>query len=179
MISVLGLLDNAPLEDGFDLTVWFARIEQSLSGDYQAWRSAVVSPNTLSKGQGWALLGWIEVAASEVVRNRSREILVSAVFAMALVLRSPLDTRDCAVVAALLRRASALAGLDYRSAVAEGCARAGEPDGDARRLFETASEDVPSTHIESGEGKSFKSVRLPSDIDIERLEQWLESGNPW
>lgn len=85
----------------------------------QDWLSAIGRIGQLSDDHAWSLLSWIEKDAMRL-RTRSPDALVTAAFAMSLVLQSALDRRDCAIVASLLRRASILAQLDFVAGVSMG-----------------------------------------------------------
>jgi hypothetical protein len=179
MTNVLLLLDEFPIGTKPDPSrIWSIRVKESLDSEPQAWISAIARVGKLSDGQAWILLGWIEVAASEIVRKRSSDILETAAFAMVLVLQSSLDTRDCSIVAALLRRASGLADLDFTAAVTEGCNRAGELGREARELLEHSARTLPSTHVESGVGDTFFFTRVPPEFDVYELERWLKGDGP-
>lgn len=175
MTSVLRLLEDVPPPSEADpANTWFDRIEESLDRNPQDWNSALARVDGLSEGQGWSLLSWIEVAATKIGRTGSPRTLATAAFAMSLVLQSPLDQRDCAIVASLLRRASARTDLDFSAGVAEGCGRAGEGGRDARPLLEHSSPGLPSTHVESGAGHTFMFRRAGPQFDVDDLERWLE-----
>lgn len=177
-MSVLLLLDEIP-PDGRAGTVndWFVRIEGSLGDDPDDWLAAIARIGQMSDEHAWSLLSWIEVSASQIVRTRSANGLVTSAFAMALVLQSALDRRDCSLVASLLRRASTLAGLDFTASVAEGCRRAGTIGQEARDVLVGAPPNLPSTHVETGEGEKFTFMRIESGIDVDDLERWLEGDD--
>lgn len=175
MDSVFLLLDEIPAGSEPDPgSGWFGRIAESLDRDPEAWMAAIVGVGELSDAHGWSLLSWVEVAASQVVRTRSSEVLVRAVFAMALVLESALDPRDCAIVGSLLRRACILVNLDYAACVIDGCNRAGVFGPRARDFLEHVSVNLPSTHFESGVGETFMFSRYAPDFDVADLERWLK-----
>lgn len=179
MTSPLMLLDEVPSFPGADPAEdWFSQIDRSLRHDQRDWLSAIDRIGQLSDEHAWSLLSWIEVAASQIVRTRSRIELVTTAFAMALVLQSTLDKRDCAIVAALLRRASELVGLDFVETIAEGCALAGPLGESARELLNQASATVPSTHTETGEGDTFTFARQAPGFDVADMERWLEGEGP-
>lgn len=178
MNNVLLLLDEVPVDGQGPTSDWFARVERSLRDEPQDWLSAIARVGQMSDEHAWSLLSWIEVAASLIVRTRSPNGLVTSAFAMALVLRSALDRRDCAVVASLLRRASTLADLDFKASVTEGCNRAGAIGPPARHLLVHASANLPSTHAETGAGKAFVFTRLVPGFDVSDLERWLEGDGP-
>lgn len=179
MTSVLLLLDDVPPDSlegrGDD---WFFTVAASLVDNSQDWISTVARIGRISDEHAWSLLSWIEKAASHVVRTRSAKALVTSAFAMSLVLQSDLDRRDCAIVASLLRRASALADLDFAALVVEGCEQAGTTGQEALNLLLSASPRIPSTHLESGSGDEFSFVRAEADFDVDDLERWLE-GDAW
>lgn len=179
MKSVLMLLDEVP--SGPEIGPagdWYSRIDQSLRQDPDDWVAAIDRIGQLSDEHAWSLLSWIEVAASQIVRMRSRLELVTAAFAMALVLQSALDRRDCAIVAALLRRASELAGLDFTESVSEGSDLAGPMRQKARDLLLQAPATLPSTHAETGAGETFAFMRQAPGFDVADLERWLEGDGP-
>jgi hypothetical protein len=174
-MTVLQLLDEIPHGAGPDSgSGWFSQIERSLEESPHEWTSAVAAIGALSDEHAWSLLSWVETAATEVVRTRSRATLTNAAFAMSLVLHSHLDRRDCSIVASLLRRGAALAGLDFAAAVADGCSRAGAMGLEAKALLLAAQDRTPSTHRETGAGSTFAFVRRTPDFDVEDLERWLE-----
>lgn len=173
------LLDEIPpLPDEVRGGDWYSRIDESLRRDPADWLSAIERIGQLSDEHAWSLLSWIEVAASQIVRIRSRPGLVTTAFAMALVLQSALDRRDCAIVASLLRRASELADLNFRASIDEGCDLAGPAGQEARELLRHASGDLPSTHAEIGAGETFAFSRKEPGFDVADLERWLEGDGP-
>jgi hypothetical protein len=173
--DVLQLLDEIPTTGTPTLDGdWFPRIERSLDQSPRDWISAVEAIGDLSDEHAWGLLSWIEVAASHVVRARSRATLVTAAFGMSLVLQSRLDRRDCSIVASLLHRGAQLSGLDFTSSVTEGCDRAGPMGQEARTLLLNAGAKTPSTHTESGESATFSFTRREPNFDVDDLERWLE-----
>lgn len=179
MTSVLLLLDEIPTGGDPDPeSDWFRRIDESLARNPQGWTTAIARSGQLSDEHAWSLLAWIEVAATHLIRRCSRAELVTAAFAMSLVLQSGLDRRDCSIVGSLLRRASMLAELDYPSAVAEGCSRAGVFGQKAVELLLAVSAETPSTHFEAGSGETFTFTRIPPGFDVEDLERWLEGDDP-
>jgi hypothetical protein len=179
MTSVLMLLDEVPSSPDVDSAGdWFVEIDRSLRRDPDDWQSSIDRIGSLSDEHAWSLLSWIEVAASQIVRTRSRLELVTTAFAMALVLQSALDRRDCAIVASLLRRASELGGLDFMASIAEGCALAGPLGQPAREFLAQASARLPSTYTEAGEGSTFTFARQGPGFDVADLERWLEGDGP-
>ena len=122
--SVLDVLDDAPTGDE-PRAAWLADVERSLAGAPDAWVEAVGSDG-LSQDRSWVLLAWVEDAASQLVRERRRDLVELAAFAMSLLEAGPLDRRDVMVVAMLVRRGSTLAGIPFEAPVSRGCARAGE-----------------------------------------------------
>lgn len=175
MRNVLLLLDEVPTSTAQEGVVddWFFRVQNSLNTDRKSWLSVTARIGQLSDEHAWSLLAWIEVAANAIVRTRSRDYLVIAAFAMALVLQSALDRRDCAIVASLLRRAATLAGLDFTANVTEGCDRAGAIGQQARGLLVHASANLPSTHVETGANEAFKFMRTQPGFDVGDLQRWL------
>ena len=90
-------------------------------------------------------------------------------------MRSWLDRRDIAVVAALLRRGADLVGLNYVESVTEGCSWAEEGLGrTALDLLMHAPTSTSATHVEIGDGATFAFERRPPDFDVADLERWLE-----
>jgi len=174
MTSVLSLLDEIPVGPSMvSLGDWFFEIEKSLTDDPQGWVSAVTEIGRLSDESAWSLLSWVETAATHVVRVRSQAELRAAVFAMAIVLHSDLDRRDCSIVGSLLRRASVLAGLDFRAAIIDGCGRAGAFGESAVSLLSAVQARTPATHVESGAGGSFVFARAEPGFDVDDLARWL------
>jgi hypothetical protein len=174
-MTVLQLLDEVPV--GVEPTLaegWRLRIQGSLEDTPGDWTSAVARIGELSDEHAWSLLSWIELSATQVVRDRSRSTLATAAFAMALVLQSRLDRRDCSLVGSLLRRGAELAGLDFGGAVIDGCDRAGTMGEEAQTLLLGAPSSTPATHVESGAGATFRFARRPPDFDVDDLERWLE-----
>lgn len=179
MTSPLMLLDEAPSWSEVNpADEWFSQIDRSLRSDPDSWLSSIDRIGQLSDEHAWSLLSWIEVAASQIVRTRSRLELVTTAFAMALVLQSALDRRDCAIVASLLRRASDLVGLDFTASITEGCELAGTLGRPALDLFAHASASLPSTHTETGAGETFTFAREAPGFDVADLERWLEGDGP-
>lgn len=175
MTGVLPLLDEVPSSPGVDPAGdWFSQIDRSLRRDPDGWLSTIDRIGQLSDEHAWSLLSWIEVAASHTVRTRSRLQLVTTAFAMALVLQSSLDRRDCAIVASLLRRAGELVGLDFAASINEGCELAGTLGEPARDLLGHAPARLPSTHTETGAGETFTFARQVPGFDVADLERWLE-----
>lgn len=155
-MTILQLLDDAlTVED----QAWYSALDRSLGQRSDKWVSAVVDAGTVSDDRAWTLLSWIEEAATELVRDRSRTTLVAAAFAMSLLTRSQLDRRDIAAVAALLRRGAILADLNFIGAVTEGCDQAGELGQAAFTLLEQAPSSTPQTHLEICQGDSFAFQR--------------------
>ncbi len=169
-MTILQLLDDA--DTVYD-QAWYSALERSL-GQRSEWASAVVDAGTISDERAWTLLGWIEEAATELVRHRSRTTLVTAAFAMSLLSLSLLDRRDIIVVAMLLRRGATLADLNFIDAVTEGCDQAGELGQAAFILLTQAPSITPQTHLEIGQGDSFAFQPRPPDFDVAALERWLQ-----
>jgi len=173
MTTILQILDRAPsVED----KRWYLHVKDSLEQAAGEWVSAVIDVGALSDNRAWALLSWIEEAATEMVRQRSRMTLVTAAFARSLLIRSSLDSRDIALVEALLHRGALLAGLNFMDAVIAGCERAGELGQIALTSLGQASSSTPVTHSEVGQGNSFTFRRRPAGFDVADLERWLEEG---
>ncbi|PID96082.1 MAG: hypothetical protein CSA84_06965 [Actinomycetales bacterium] len=173
MTNVLHLLDDIPPYSDTDrFNDWMSTVGESLAHHQQEWLSAVARVEQLSKDHGWILLSWIEESANQIVRTPAPDFLITCVFAMSLALKSDLDPRDCLVVAALLRRACVLTGLDYTAGVIQGCEQAGSPGQEAKTLLLHASPDLPRTHAESGSGKTFTFTRVDSGFDASELERW-------
>ncbi|SDD88300.1 hypothetical protein [Auraticoccus monumenti] len=123
----------------------------------------------LGHDQAWPLLSWAEDAATEVGRRGDEELVVRAVLAFCLLGASPLDRRDVQVVAALLRRACDLAGLDFLSLARTGCEAAGPLGVTCWSWLTHTSTRTPATHEEVGAGWTFTFRRRPSDFDVDRL----------
>ena len=165
--SVLDVLDDAPTGDE-PRAAWLADVERSLAGAPDAWVEAVASDG-LSQDRSWVLLAWVEDAASQLVRERRRDLVELAAFAMSLLEAGPLDRRDVMVVAMLVRRGSTLAGLPFEAPVSRGCARAGELGARCEEWLLRITDATPSTHDEVGEGRDVRFVRRPTSIDPDAL----------
>ena len=163
---VLPLLDAHP-GDGVPAlgSPWEAQVERSLRQDPSGWTA-----EALSVGRAWVLLGWVEDAATRVVRSRDRELLRTAVSALVVVAAGPLDRRDVWVVAGLLRRAADLAGLRWDHAVDQ---LPGEP-----HPVGGVPADTPPTHEEVGAGSTFAFRRRPRSFDPVALERRLSRARP-
>jgi hypothetical protein len=176
MTSVLGLLDDVPPGDERDLRrLWDEDVLRSLTAHAADWVAAAEVPGALDRDRGWWLLGWVEDAASLVAARQSDDLVRGAAFAMSLLEASPLDRRDVLVVAALVRRASTIVGLDYRGAVRAGCGRAGKRGETMERWLLQASQDLPPTYEQIGSGSEVEFRRSQSDRGLteEEAEQWL------
>lgn len=171
--TIIRLLDEWSLDERRAADDSFSRVQQSLDDAPQDWVVGVSAIGHLDQDRAWILLGWIEMAASRIVRARSSALLVTSAFAMSLVARGPLDWRDCSVVASLLRRAAQLSGLDYATSIEVGCLRAAPLDGEGREILVNASARTPSTHRESGAGRTFSFVRPEPGFDVQDLARWL------
>lgn len=169
------LLDEFPYS-GEGRAAWFARLEDSLGEDAELWVHAAVGARGLSDDHAWILLSWIEEIASSIVRTRSAARVSIAALAMALVLSSGLDRRDCSIVASLLHRSAALADIDYVSAIEEGLRKAGLFAPDASAILLSAPAITPSTHLEKGAGGSFGFERRATEFDVTELQRWLDEG---
>jgi len=170
-MGVLALLDTAPVEPD---EAWYSEVEQSLSERPSDWVNAVRDAGSLGVDRAWALLSWVESAATEVVRGGSRSLLESAAFAISFLVASDLDPRDVAVVASLLRRGAQLAEVDFVDSFVAGCERAAEFGAAALSPLLSVEALTPATHTEVGEGASFTFVRRSVDFDVHELERWLE-----
>jgi hypothetical protein len=167
MAPTVEQLDQFPSGAPADQDVWFSEVARSLECAPQAWFDEI-SQSGLGGDRAWALLGWIELAATEVGQSGSDRMLKTAASAMALVLMSDLDRRDCGIVASLLRVASRHAHLNFSALVAAGTEPFGEVGGQALTLMLDADDSLPSTHEEIGSGASFR-IRVNNAIDIGRL----------
>lgn len=174
-MSILALLDQ-PLDELSDeaQNVWFDRVSSSFQQNAPDWVRAVSVLDHLDDGRAWQLLGWVEMSADIVARERSGRTLSLAAFAVSLLMTSRLDRRDISVVCALLRRGALISGADFVERIEEGCRLAGHIGEDGLDLLLSASSEVPSTHVESGSGSSFEFTRRPADFDVADLERWLE-----
>lgn len=130
------------------------------------WSARVAS---LGRDQAWVLLSWAEDAAATVVRRRDEDLVVRVVLALCLLGASPLDRRDVQVVAALLRRACDLAGLDFLALARTGCDAAGPLGRTCWGWLAHTSDRTPATREEVGAGGGFAYRRRPSGIDVDRL----------
>ena len=166
--SVLDVLDRAPTGEAPGAG-WLAEVERSLADAPDAWVAAADS-GELSKDRAWVLLSWVEDAASQLVRERRRDLVERAAFAMSLLEASALDRRDVMVVAMLVRRATTLAGRPFEKPVSRGCARAGELGARCEQWLLRITDATPSTHEEVGEGRDLRFVRKPSSIDTDALQ---------
>jgi hypothetical protein len=175
-VTVLRLLDDYPADETPGAAdAWVAQVEHSLRTDRVEWSMAVMEVDRLSDDRAWTLLSWIESSATRLVRARSGSTLAVAAFGTSLLMRSWLDRRDIAVVAALLRRGADLVGLNYIERVAEGCSWAAEGLGRAALdLLMRAPASASYTHVEIGDGVTFAFERRPPDFDVADLERWLE-----
>jgi hypothetical protein len=174
MMDVLGLLNGAPSDrDSYSAESWYLEVEGSLRREPEAWRLALDRHGRLIDSQAWSLLGWAEMAATQVVRQRSAEVLTDAAFAMALVVNSVWDRRDWLIVAALLHRASVIADLPFDVSVVEGCERAGE-NGQIPSALMQAPSVTPTSHVEVESGSKFSFRRIPMTFDALELEHWLD-----
>ncbi|GAB5905582.1 hypothetical protein [Mycobacteroides chelonae] len=149
---------------------WFARIERSLEEHPQDW---VTAATQMGEDDAWSLLSWAEVAASHVVRTKSRRTLITSAFAVSIVLQSDIDWRECSLVASLLHRAADLSDIDFAACAAEGCALAGPIGEQALPLLLGAEARTPSTHVESGTQGTFSFTRRPPDFDVHDLMRRL------
>jgi hypothetical protein len=172
-MGVLALLDGAPAQPD---EAWCSEVRQSLAERPTDWLDAVRDAGLVGEDRAWALLSWIEVAATELARDGSRSLLESAAFAIGLLEASDLDPRDVGVVASLLRRGAELAEVDFADSVVAGCERAAEFGASALSRLLSVRASTPATHAETGEGQSFSFVRRPIDFDVKELERWLEGG---
>jgi hypothetical protein len=170
MTSVLQLLD---LFGEISTSDWESRLETSFELNAASWVAEVSAPAGLSVERAWILLSWVELVASEIPRTKRRSTVENAAFAMSLLENSPLDRRDCAVVGALVHRASVLAGLDFEAGIEVGCDRAGDLGSQCFAWLRHVSSVTPETHIERGSGRTFAFQRKDADFDVNDLERWL------
>lgn len=183
MTSVLGILDDAPPRESRELRrLWDGDVQRSLSTHASEWLEAVQVSDGRERGldrdRGWWLLAWVEDAASLVASQRSEDLIATSAFAMSLLEASPLDRRDVLVVAALVRRASLVVGLDYRGPVRSGCRAAGQLGEAMEPWLLQASHDLPSTYEQVGSGSEIEFRRTPSDLGMSEEEamRWLGEG---
>lgn len=162
---MIELLDQYPNGKQADQDFWFSEVARSLERAPHAWFDEI-SQSGLSRDRAWALLGWVELAATQVGQSGSDRMLKTAALAMALVLMSDLDRRDCSIVASLLRVASRHAHLNFSALVAEGTEQFGEVGVQALTLMLDADDSLPPTHEEVGGGANFQFVRVGNAIDI-------------
>ena len=173
-MTILETLDCAPGgREAGSASPWFSELAISLRDEQDAWLSEMSRIEWLSDDRSWVLLSWIEDAATQVVRKRSRSTLEVAVFGISLLVKSHLDRRDIELVGALLRRGAFLADLHYEDSVAEGCRQAGHLGAAAFPRLMLIDSATPSTHTESGSGEDFTFDRRPPDFDVADLENWL------
>lgn len=174
-MTILDMLDwGVDRDDGRPGSPWFNGLADALVRRQAEWLAEVGAVERLDDGPSWVLLSWIEAAATQVVRTRSRSVLDAAVLGMALLTRSDLDWRDISVVGSLVRPGALLAGLPYEASVTGVCARAGEVGAVAIPRLMRMDAATPSTHAESGAGETFAFERLPPDFDVDELERWFE-----
>jgi hypothetical protein len=174
-MMVLGMLDgDSSRHEGLRGTPWFDGLEDSLGSRPAEWLSDVAEVEELDDERAWALLSWIEAAASQIVRTRAKTTLDVAIFGMALLVKSRLDWRDVSVVGALLHRAAILAALRYEISVVDGCAAAGSLGEAAFPRLIRMDSATPPTHVELGSGDAFVFERRPPEFDVADLERWLE-----
>lgn len=168
------MLDGSPTEEGHRRRSWLEDVERSLRRQPEAWLEAVgpvVREHGLAKHRAEALLWWVEETASRIVTERRSKLVELAAFAMSLLEASPLDRRDVMVVATVVRRASALAGLPYSRSVRRGCSQAGALGTSCERWLTQITDDISSSYEEVGSGRSVEFRRRPSTIDVARLER--------
>lgn len=176
MTSVLGILQNVPtLEDRELRRLWDEDVQRSLATHESDWLEAAQVPDALDRDRAWWLLAWVEDSASLVASKRSEELIALTAFAMSLLEASPLDRRDVLVVAALVRRASLVVGLDWRGPVERGCRSAGALGESMERYLLNASHELPSVYEQIGSGSDIAFRRIPSAVGMTEEEalKWL------
>lgn len=127
----------------------------------------------MTKDDAWALYGWAVGACAWAVRSSSEHVLRSAVQALTL-LDSNLDRRDLLVVATLARRAGSGLGATFDELTLSDL---GADEQSPAPWLLMASEDLPVTRTEVGDGSSFAFRRVPSTFDPEVLQEL--STNDW
>jgi hypothetical protein len=155
---------------------WYRRLWHSLGDSQGEWLSAVPPQSRMSDEHAWNLLGWIETASSELVRNPNPRTLQLAIFARALLTQSAIDDRDIWIIVFLLRRGAQLAGVDYLAAVSAGCAQAGALGEIVYESLINASDKTPPSYEERGEGKGFEFHRNPVEFDAIKLLSEIGDG---
>lgn len=125
----------------------------------------------LTPDQKWALLGWAEGACTWAVRCRSTDLIQRVVQALSL-LDGQLDRRDILVVATLAHRAARRLGVTLEELSDSDQLPTGPPP---PAWVLGASEDLPSSYVERGEGSSFEFRREPSGFDPAALEELLNN----
>lgn len=161
MTAVASLLDSWS-EDRSNL--WRSDVEASLGADSEAWLAAV-SAGTLNQDRWWLVLSWVEHAASAIAATGRPELVELSAFALSLLENGPVDGREAMLVGGLVRRAAKHAGLDFLPLVAGGCARAGARGEQCLRWLSKATDRLPPTHREVGEGRTFRFERKPKTFD--------------
>ena len=176
----LQLLDAYPSAGGDDpRRQWESELRASLEDHPDAWVAAVgtEAPTGLAEPRAWVLLGWAEVATSDVVASSRPDLLETIAFALALLEASPLDRRDVMIVGILSHRAAVLIGADFERRVRRGCARAGVLGERCLEWLPLVTDRLPNTHEEVGHGRSFEFRRVPPSFDPAALERKLTGGD--
>lgn len=170
MTTVADLLDP-PVARGDE--VWYALLETSLRTEGAAWLRAA-DEGALIETRWWWLLSWVERSASTIAAAGRSDLLELSAFALSLLEDGPVDAREAWLVGALIRRGARHAGLDFLGSIRAGCARAGARGQLCYRWLSQASDELPGTHQEVGQGADFRFERPQSTIDIEALTRWAK-----
>lgn len=179
MEAPFDILDDHP-DAGPDASRrWVDEVRRSLTLDPGGWLRHVGAEGgdavAMTKDEAWALLGWVETAASFVVADRRADLVAPMAFALSLSGAGPLDLRDVMVVGSLLRRACLHIDADFEALVCAGAGRADEVGRRALGWLLEVSPDLPSTHVEEGQGTGFRFRRRASSFDPAALERKLSA----
>ncbi|GAB3749811.1 hypothetical protein [Microlunatus parietis] len=161
MTSVVGLLDSWSKERA---DAWRSEIAASLGAEPDAWL-AVVGAGELNRDRWWLVLSWVEQTASLIATTRRAELVELSAFALSLLEDGPVDGREAWLIGSVVRCGTKHAGLDFLPLIAAGCARAGDRGEQCLRWLSKASDRLPSTHREVGEGPTFRFERKLTEFD--------------
>jgi hypothetical protein len=125
----------------------------------------------LNPARSWALLSWVDVSASTVVRTTCTDLAHDCVEALAMLASAnQIDIRELMVVGQVLRRACQIGGVRYEPLLAE----------PRPQYLPTLPEwlwllpkTLPPEYVERGNGPSFQFERTPTDVDVDALFSWL------